>query len=100
MRLVGLLVVISMSLGQIALAADMRGVVFAKADSDNSETLDRKEFKKFIKLLADSGHKNANIVRRLRLYDVAWRRVNLDANDVITMDEIREAKMHKVAANY
>lgn len=90
----------SICFGHVAVAGDMKGVFFAKADIDNSTSLDKKEFKTFIKLLAGAGHKNANLVRRLRLYDIAWSRVNLDENNVITMDEIREAKMHKVAANY
>ena len=91
-RLVAITLVLSLSAAQGALAADEKASFFAKADIDNSTSLSKPEFKAFIKLLASSGHKNASLVKRLRLYKVAWKRVNTDQNNVITRDEIDVAK--------
>ena len=91
-RLVAMTLVLSLSAAQGALAADEKTSFFSKADADNSTSLSRPEFKTFIKLLASSGHKNAGLVKKLRLYKVAWNRVNTDQNNVITRDEIDIAK--------
>lgn len=91
-RLVAITLVLSLSAAQGALAADNKASFFSKADTDNSTSLSKPEFKTFIKLLASSGHKNASLVKNLRLYKVAWNRVNTDQNNVITRDEIDIAK--------
>lgn len=91
-RLVAITLVLSLSTAQGALATDDKTSFFSKADADNSTSLSKPEFKTFIKLLASSGHKNASLVKNLRLYKVAWNRVNTDQNDVITRDEIDIAK--------
>ena len=91
-RLVAITLVLSLSAAQGALANDSNGSFFSKADIDNSTSLNKPEFKAFIKLLANSGHKNASLVKKLRLYKVAWNRVNTDQNNVITRDEVDIAK--------
>ena len=91
-RLVAAILVLSFSVAHSAIAADGKGAFFSRADIDNSTSLSKSEFKTFIKLLASSGHKNANLVKKLRLYTIAWERVNTDENDVITLDEIEVAK--------
>lgn len=93
-RLIATILVMSLGVAHNAIAADAddKGALFSKADIDNSISLDKSEFKTFIKLLANSGHKNANLVKRLRLYSIAWDRVNTDENNVITPDEIKVAK--------
>jgi len=91
-QLVAIILILSFSVAQNAIAADGKGAFFSKADIDNSVSLDRSEFKTFIKLLAKAGHKNANLVKKLHLYSIAWDRVNTDQNNVITPDEIKQAK--------
>ena len=91
-RLVATALIMSLGVASGALAADDKGSFFSKADIDNSTSLSKPEFKIFIKLLASSGHKNASLVKNLRLYKVAWNRVNTDENDVITRDEVDLAK--------
>ena len=91
-RLVAITLVLSLSAAQGALANDSNGSFFSKADIDNSTSLNKPEFKAFIKLLANSGHKNASLVQKLRLYKVSWNRVNTDQNNVITRDEVDIAK--------
>ena len=99
-RLVAFTLVLSLSAAQGVLAADSRASFFSKADIDNSISLNKSEFKTFIRLLAHSGHKNASLVKKLRLYSVAWDRVNTDQNNVITPDEINTARLteHKQSA--
>lgn len=92
-RLVAIMLVMGMGVTHSAFAVDTRGALFTQADIDNSTSLDKSEFKAFIKLLAGSGHKSATLVKRLRLYEVAWNRVNKDDNEVITFDEIQVAKL-------
>lgn len=92
-RIVAIILILSFSLAHNAMAADGKTAFFSKADIDNSTSLSKAEFKTFIKLLANSGHKNANLVKRLHLYKIAWNRVNTDENDVITLDEIKIAKL-------
>jgi len=91
-RLVVITLVLSLSALHSAFADDNKTSFFSKADIDNSTSLSKPEFKAFIKLLASSGHKNASLVKKLRLYKVAWDRVNIDQNDVITPDEVDIAK--------
>lgn len=91
-RLVAIILVLSLSAVHSAFADDSKASFFSKADIDKSTSLSRPEFKTFIKLLANSGHKNAGLVKNLRLYKVAWDRVNTDQNNVITPDEINTAK--------
>ena len=91
-RLVAIIMVLSLSAAHSALANDDKMSFFSKADIDNSTSLNRPEFKAFIKLLASSGNKNAKLVKKLRLYKVAWDRVNSDQNNVITRDEVDIAK--------
>ena len=94
-RLVVLTLVLSLGAFQSAFADDSKSSFFSKADIDNSTSLSKPEFKAFIKLLAHSGHKNANLVKNLRLYKVAWDRVDTDHNNVITRDEVDIAKWPK-----
>jgi len=91
-RLLAILVVMVLSATQGAFAGDRNGQFFAQADIDNSTSLTKAEFKSFINLLARSGNKNAKYVRTLRLYNVAWKKVNADANSVVTRQELRVAK--------
>jgi len=91
-RLAVITLVLSLSASHSAFAEDDKMSFFSKADIDNSTSLSKPEFKAFIKLLAGSGHKNASLVKKLRLYKVAWNRVNTDQNNVITRDEINIAK--------
>ena len=91
-RLVAIIMVLSLSAAHSALANDDKMSFFSKADIDNSTSLSKPEFKAFIKLLANSGHKNASLVKKLHLYKVAWNRVNTDQNNVITRDEVDIAK--------
>ncbi|MEP1444183.1 MAG: hypothetical protein ABJK39_14325 [Hyphomicrobiales bacterium] len=91
-RLIAIVLVLGLGVAHNVHAAASQGAFFSQADTDNSISLDKSEFKTFIKLLASSGHKSASLVKRLRLYDVAWKRVNTDENDVITPDEIMVAK--------
>ena len=91
-RLAVITLVLSLSALHSAFANDSKASFFSKADIDNSTSLSKPEFKAFIKLLASSGHKNASLVKKLRLYKVAWKRVNTDQNNVITRDEIDVAK--------
>ncbi|MEP3231967.1 MAG: hypothetical protein ABJN04_10905 [Hyphomicrobiales bacterium] len=99
-RLVAITLMLSLGVAQGAFANDSKASFFSKADIDNSTSLSKPEFKTFIKLLASSGHKNAGFVKNLRLYRVAWDRVNTDQNNVITPDEINTAKFtqHKQSA--
>ena len=96
-RLIIITLVLSLGALQSAFANDSKASFFSKADIDNSTSLSKPEFKAFIKLLANSGHKNANLVKNLRLYRVAWDRVNTDQNNVITRDEVDIAKWPKRA---
>lgn len=70
-----------------------RGVVFARADADKNASLDRKEFRQFINLLAKAGHRNAKRVRAFRLYSLAWSRVDRNGDGVATRDELSNASM-------
>lgn len=78
--------------GEDTLSKDTRHEMFTLADADQSGTLTRKEFKQFIKLLAESGHRNAKRVKKFRLFGIAWAHVDADGNGIATPEELLNTK--------
>ncbi|MEO1066843.1 MAG: hypothetical protein AAFW47_05625 [Pseudomonadota bacterium] len=76
-----------------AQASSDKGALFARADVDQSASLDRSEFRQFINLLAKAGNTGAKRVRALRLYGLAWLRVDKNGDGVATRAELFSARM-------
>lgn len=68
-----------------------RDIFFGVADEDKNASLDKKEFRQFINLLAKSGHSNAKRVKTFRLYSLAWAFVDKDADGYATLRELKSA---------
>lgn len=91
-RIIAIFLALSILAPASAFAQSSRGQSFILADKDQSSTLSREEFKKFINLLAESGHRNAKRVKKFRLYSLAWSRVDADGNGVATRAELSSTK--------
>lgn len=63
---------------------------FNQADKDKNGTLDKTEFRTFIKAIADLGHKEAKRAVRYGAlgYGIAWDRADTDNSDTVTLAEL------------
>lgn len=92
-HIISLFIALSIAAPVSAMEQSSRGQSFILADTDQSSTLTRSEFKRFINLLAASGHRNAQRVKTFRLYSLAWVRVDADGNGAITRRELSRTQM-------
>ena len=65
---------------------------YQQADADNDGKLTPAEFRDFINANADDGLVRAGMVRRLRAYGTAFKRVDKNADGVVTAPELAAAR--------
>lgn len=65
--------------------------LYRKADANGSGTLDRKEFRGFIRALAANGNRLARTVRFFGVYDLAFRITDKNKDGALTGAELRRA---------
>ena len=65
---------------------------YQQADADNDGKLTPAEFRDFINANADDGLGRAGMVRRFGAYDTAFKRVDKNADGVLTARELAAAR--------
>ena len=65
---------------------------FQQADADNDRKLTLAEFRKFIDANADDGLGRSGMVRRFGAYETAFKRVDKNADGVVTARELAAAR--------
>ena len=65
---------------------------FQQADEDNDGKLTPAEFRNFIDANADDGLGRAGMVRRFGAYETAFKRVDKNADGIVTASELAAAR--------
>ena len=91
-HIIAFIVALSVMAPAISAAEYNRGITFVLADQDKNQMLSRGEFRRFINLLADAGHRNAKRVKTFGLYSLAWSRVDQNGDGAATRSELLTIK--------